>query len=51
MQNTIKISNKSIVFRGQYLKHTEYVIGIILQVGLNTKMLKNIKKIDKKTYL
>jgi magnesium-transporting ATPase (P-type) len=39
---------KNLVLRGSIIRNTEYAIGIIVYSGMQTKIMKNLKKIPRK---
>ena len=39
---------KNIILRGSVMRNTEYAIGIIVYSGMQTKIMKNLKKIPRK---
>ena len=39
---------KNIALRGSVMRNTEYAIGIIVYSGMQTKIMKNLKKIPRK---
>ena len=39
---------KNIILRGSVMWNTEYAIGIIVYSGMQTKIMKNLKKIPRK---
>ena len=40
----INCSIKNVLFRGSTLKNTDYVYGIVIYVGNDTKIMQNLKK-------
>jgi len=44
-ENNIYTSLKNMILKGSVLKNTEYVIGIVIYTGKNTKIMKNSKEV------
>jgi phospholipid-transporting ATPase len=42
------VNIKNLILRGSMMRNTEYAIGIIVYSGMQTKIMKNLKKIPHK---